>query len=127
MTQLLSGEAVARQVREQLPRSVVAAGNQEMVVDNRSWPAVAAYLKNTPGLDFDYLASVTAVDYPDYFELVYHLTSLQYNHGLVVKVRLYDRANPAIASITGLWRGADLQEREIYDLMGIGFEGHTNL
>jgi NADH-quinone oxidoreductase subunit C len=127
MTQPLSGEAVARQLQEQCPRSVVTAGRRELVVDSRSWPAVAAYLKSTPGLDFNYLASVTAVDYPDYFEVVYQLTSLAHNHSLVVKVCLYDRAKPAIVSVTGLWRGADLQEREIYDLMGIRFEGHPNL
>jgi NADH-quinone oxidoreductase subunit C len=127
MTQLLSGETVARQVQEQLPRSMVAAGSREIIIDSRSWPAVAAYLKSTPGMDFDYLASVTAVDYPDYFEVIYQLTSLPHNHSLVVKVRLNDRVNPVIASVVGLWRGADLQEREIYDLMGIRFEGHPNL
>jgi NADH-quinone oxidoreductase subunit C len=127
VTQPLSGETVARQLREQLPRSVVVAGSRDIIIDSRSWPAVAAYLKNTSGLEFDFLALVTAVDYPDYFEVVYQLTSLPHNHSLVVKVRLYDRANPAIASVTGLWRGADLQEREIYDLMGIRFEGHPNL
>jgi NADH-quinone oxidoreductase subunit C len=127
MTRALSGEDVARQVAEQFPRSVVAAGSSELVVDGRFWPAVAAYLKSTPGLAFDYLAWVTAVDYPDYFEVVYQLVSLPQNHSLVVKVRLTDRANPAIASVAGLWRGADLQEREIYDLMGIRFEGHPNL
>jgi NADH-quinone oxidoreductase subunit C len=104
----------------------VAAGSRELVIDRRSWPAAAAFLKNTPGLEFDYLSMMTAVDYPEYFEVVYQLISLQHNHGLVVKVRLDDRANPAIASVTGLWRGADLQEREIYDLMGIRFEGHPN-
>jgi NADH-quinone oxidoreductase subunit C len=127
MTQPLSGEAAARQLQEQCPRSVVAADSRELVIDNRSWPAVAAYLKSTPGLDFNYLALVTAVDYPDYFEVVYLLTSLRHNHSLVVKVRLDDRADPVIASVAGLWRGADLQEREIYDLMGIRFEGHPNL
>jgi NADH-quinone oxidoreductase subunit C len=125
--QPLSGETVARQIKGQCPQTLIEAGRRELVVDSRSWADVAACLKSTPGFDFDYLASITAVDFPDYFEVVYMLTSLQHNHSLVVKVRLNNRANPAIASVTSLWRGADLQEREIYDLMGITFEGHPNL
>ena len=88
---------------------------------------IATYLKKTPGLDFDYLTAITAVDYLDYFEVIYQLTSLRRNHSLVVKARCYGRDNPALPSVVGLWRGADFQEREIYDLFGISFEGHPNL
>jgi NADH-quinone oxidoreductase subunit C len=97
------------------------------VVNKESLFAVASYLKTTPGLDFDYLTSITAVDYPDYFEVVYQLTSLQHKHSLVVKTRCYGRDNPTLPSVVSLWRGADFQEREIYDLMGISFDGHPNL
>jgi len=89
--------------------------------------SVATFLKDTPGLDFNYLAAITAVDYYDYFEVVYQLTSLEHNHSLVVKARCYERDNPTLPSMVSLWRGADLQEREIYDLMGISFDGHPNL
>ena len=44
-----------------------------------------------------------------------------------MKVRLQERDNPALPSVVSLWRGADLQEREIYDLFGVKFEGHPNL
>ena len=83
-------------------------------------------LKDTPGLDFNYLTSITAVDYGDYFELVYNLTSLEHNHSLVIKARC-DRNQPVLPSVVSLWRAADYQEREIYDLMGVTFEGHPNL
>ena len=46
---------------------------------------------------------------------------------LVLKVRLTDKAAPVLPSVTSIWRGADLQEREVYDMMGIRFEGHPNL
>ena len=88
---------------------------------------MATVLKRTPDRHFDYLVSVTAVDYYDYFELVYHLTSLEHNHSLVLKTRCYDRSEPVVSSVFGLWQGADFQEREIYDLMGIRFVGHPNL
>jgi len=45
----------------------------------------------------------------------------------VLKARLYDREDPLLPSLTPIWRGADLQEREVYDLMGIKFSGHPNL
>jgi NADH-quinone oxidoreductase subunit C len=67
------------------------------------------------------------VDYYDYFELVYQLTSLENNHSLVVKTRCYGRENLTVPSVVSLWRGADYQEREIFDLIGISFEGHPNM
>ena len=88
---------------------------------------MAEFLKNTPVLDFDYLTNLTAVDYADYFEVVYHLVSLKHNHSLVLKTRCRDRDKPVVPSVVNLWRSADLQEREAYDLMGISFDGHPNL
>ena len=127
MTLAFSGEEIASQLEEQLPGSIVDSSQDSLVVNSESWLAVAAFLKDTPGLDFDYLTSITAVDYYDYFEVVYQLTSLKHNHSLVVKTRCYEREKPSLPSVVSLWRGADLQEREIYDLMGISFDGHPNL
>ncbi len=127
MTVALSGEEIASQIEEQFPGSIAESSQQSLVVDKEFLLAAATYLKTTPGLDFDYLTSITAVDYYDYFEVIYQLTSLQHNHSLVVKTRCYGRDNPTLPSVVSLWRGADFQEREIYDLMGISFEGHPNL
>lgn len=127
MTVALSGEEIASQIEENFPGSVVESNQQSLVVDKEFLLLVANYLKTTPGLDFDYLTAITAVDYYDYFEVIYQLTSLQHNHSLEVKTRCYRRDNPSLPSVVGLWRGADFQEREIYDLMGISFDGHPNL
>lgn len=78
-------------------------------------------------LGIDYLNNLTAVDYLDYIEVVYHLSSLERNHLLTLKVRCYDREHPEVPSLTALWQGADLQEREVYDLFGVVFTGHPNL
>ena len=127
MTVALSGEEIARQIEEHFPGSIVESSQDTVLVKSESLLKVAAFLKDTPNLDFDYLTSITAVDYYDYFEAIYQLTSLQHNHSLVVKTRCYGRDNPTLPSVAGLWRGADFQEREIYDLMGISFDGHPNL
>ena len=127
MTIALNGEEVAKKITEVVPGSVAAADKMAVVVGSKSLYQVAEFLKNTSGLDFDYLNDLTAVDYLDYFEVVYHLTSLKHNHSLVLKTRCYEREKPKVSSVVSLWRAADFQEREVYDLMGITFEGHPNL
>jgi len=127
MTIALSGTEIAAKLEEKFPGSVVESGLNSLLVKSESLLDIAAFLKATPGLEFDYLTAITSVDYRDYFELVYQLTSIKHNHSLVIKTRSYDRENPTLPSVVSLWRGADFQEREIYDLMGISFVGHPNL
>jgi NADH-quinone oxidoreductase subunit C len=127
MTVALSGKEIAHQIEKKFPKSIVESSQQSLVVDKEFLLPLATYLKTTPGLDFDYLTAITAVDYYDYFEVIYQLTSLKHNHSLVVKTRCYTRDNPTIPSVVSLWQGADFQEREIYDLMGISFDAHPNL
>ena len=127
MTVSLSGSEIAKQITEHFPEAVSEANDQAVVVKSESLFEVAEYLKSSPELDLDYLNYISAVDYFDYFELVYQLTSLKHNHSLVLKTRCYDRDKPLVPSVVSLWRGADFQEREIYDLMGISFDGHPNL
>ncbi len=127
MTVALSGKDIASQLEEKFPGSVEETGQDSLVVKSDSLLAVAGYLKDTGSLAFDYLNYITAVDYYSYFEVVYQLTSLKHNHSVIIKSRCYGRENPAVPSVVGLWQSADFQEREIYDLMGIKFEGHPNL
>ena len=127
MTVALSGKEIASQVEETFPGSTVESSQDCLVVKPDSLLSVAAFLKDARGLGFDYLNYVTAIDYFEYFEVVYQLTSLEHNHTLIIKTRCYDREDPALPSVVGLWQGADFQEREIYDLMGIRFEGHPNM
>ena len=84
-------------------------------------------LKDNPSTEYNYLKSISAVDYIEYFEIVYHLDSLINNSSIVVKSKLYGRSKLSIKSLTSLWKGAELQEREIWDLMGIYFDDHPNM
>jgi NADH-quinone oxidoreductase subunit C len=127
MTTALAGTKIAKQLGKKFPGAVIEAGADSLLLKADQLLAVAEYLKTAPGLAFDYLNYVTATDYYDYFEVVYYLVSLKHNHGLVLKARCHDRQNPSLPSVTGLWQGADFQEREIFDLLGIRFEGHPNL
>ena len=127
MTTALNGEQVAKKISKVAPGAVVAADKTAIIVTTESLLKVAEFLKTTPALDFNYLADLTAVDYMDYFEVVYRLVSLTHNHILVLKTRCHDRDKAVVPSVTRLWRSADFMEREAYDLMGIVFDGHPNL
>ena len=80
-------------------------------------------------LGYNYLSSVTAVDYikDGQMEVVYHAFSIDKGGGpLVFKART-PRDNAVLPSLTSVWPGADFQEREAWDLFGVKFEGHPNL
>jgi NADH-quinone oxidoreductase subunit C len=66
---------------------------------------------------------------PGYLEAVYHLYSMTQKHGpVVIRMRTTDRAEGArLPSLTPIWRSAEFQEREIFDLYGVRFEGHPDL
>jgi NADH-quinone oxidoreductase subunit C len=66
---------------------------------------------------------------PGYLEAVYHLYSMAHKHGpVIIRMRTADRANGIrVPSLTPVWRSAEFQEREIFDLYGIRFDGHPDL
>jgi NADH-quinone oxidoreductase subunit C len=66
---------------------------------------------------------------PGYLEAVYHLYSMKHKHGpVVIRMRTRDRTQGArLPSLTPIWRSAEFQEREIFDLYGVTFEGHPDL
>src|SRR5438552_15100973 len=66
---------------------------------------------------------------PGYLEAVYHLYSMTHKHGpLIIRMRTMDRGDGArLPSLTPIWRSAEFQEREIFDLYGIHFDGHPDL
>ena len=90
---------------------------------------IARYLHDAPDAAFDHLTDICSVDYPEdqlRFEVVYHLHSLPLRQRLRLKARITED-DPTIASVTGIWKGAEFLEREVYDMMGIRFSGHPDL
>src|SRR5512136_881147 len=77
-------------------------------------------------LGFEHLSMISAVEYDDRFEIVYHITS--YSKGLLVElITTTPKDDPSVDSISSIWGGANWQERESFDLMGIKFNGHPKL
>lgn len=93
---------------------------------------VLHFLKSDPNCKFEQLADLTCVDYlnfpdaEDRFGVIYSLLSLTHNHRLWMKVFVND-PNPSVPTATGVWRGANWLEREVFDLFGITFTDHPDL
>jgi len=128
----MTQEEVCAQLKEKFGEAVGALsetkGDRFVVVKSEKIVDVCRFLKTTPGLDFDYCQDITAIDWParKVIEVVYHVYSLEHRHGLVVKVET-DRDKPTLATVEGVWKAATWLEREIYDLFGVNFEGHSDL
>jgi NADH-quinone oxidoreductase subunit C len=127
MTESISISEIASRLKDRFTTGIVGVDQNSIEVKGEFLLDIASFLKTTPGLDFDYLVYITAVDYQKYFELIYQLMSLKHNHRLMLKTRCYSRDFPSVPSVVSLWRGADFQEREVFDLMGISFHGHPNM
>ena len=93
---------------------------------------VAEFLHADERCRFEQLSDLGGVDYlnfpdaDDRFAVVYALLSVTHNHRLWLKVFVND-PQPEIPSVTGIWKGADWPEREVFDLFGIRFPGHPDL
>lgn len=127
MTKILSTSKIIQTLKQELPGLEISGNESWVTVNANQINKVSRILKNSDGLDFSYLNAITAVDYIEYFQIIYHLTSMRNNYSCVIKVRCDGRTNLELPSVIDVWKGADLQEREIWDLMGIKFSGHPNL
>ncbi len=128
----MEAERIVEDLGRAVPGSVLEAGRSGgdawAVLPATFLPAAAAFLRDGgPGLRM--LLDLTCVDRPqepDRFEMVYHFLDPASGLRLRLKVRL-PAADPAVASLTGLWRNAAWLEREVYDMFGVRFEGHPDL
>jgi NADH-quinone oxidoreductase subunit C len=89
---------------------------------------VCRYLRDEPDLRFDALSNQSGVDYKatNVIQVVYHLFSYPHRQAIVLKVDT-PRDDPRLPTVEGVWKAANWLEREIYDLLGVVFEGHCDL
>jgi NADH-quinone oxidoreductase subunit C len=88
--------------------------------------SVAEILRSKVELSFDYLFCQTCVDWKTHLTMVYHLESTTYRHQVVVKAQL-DRNKPEIETVSHIWRTAEFNEREAYEMFGVNFLNHPDL
>jgi NADH-quinone oxidoreductase subunit C len=89
---------------------------------------VCRFLRDEPELQFDVLSNESGVDYKakGVIEVVYHLYSYPHRHAIVLKVDT-PRDQAVVPTVESVWKAANWLEREIFDLLGVSFEGHSDL
>ena len=103
-------------------------GDWTLIVPASRLLEVAAYLRDSPGAQFDFCSDVTASDWPPRerrFDVIYCLYSTTLRHRVRLKVRAGE--GEAVPSVAGVWPAANWLEREVFDMFGIRFEGHPDL
>jgi NADH-quinone oxidoreductase subunit C len=117
-------------LKERFPDQVLEVNDKLhdpfVVVKTEALEEICGFLKDEPEMAMDCLSNESGVDYKDRIEVVYHLFSYRHRHQAVLKVKL-PRENPSVATLENLWKSANWMEREIYDLVGVDFEGHSDL
>ena len=97
------------------------------IVDGSKAFSLLKSIRDNPETEFDYLFCQSGVDWKEFFYVVYHLSSKKHKHTVVIKAKITDRVNPGIESVAGIWKTAEMNELEIFDLFGIKFNNHPNL
>nr|BAL57990.1 NADH dehydrogenase I subunit C [uncultured prokaryote] len=117
-------------IKERIPDAIVEANDKALDPFIKIRPeclkGVARLLKEHEEISMDMLLSISGVDYSDHITVVYHLFSLKYRHGIVIKLDL-PRDNPKVDTVEDIWKAANWHEREAYDLFGVIFNGHPDL
>jgi NADH-quinone oxidoreductase subunit C/D len=125
-------QVVPQKLKAQFPDAVINAssfrGDETMVVKHEAILPICRFLVEDPALSFNFLTDICGVDYPGRekrFEMVYHLYSMGRNTRLRIKTAVGE--GETISTIESVWKGATWFEREAYDMLGITFEGHSDL
>ena len=124
----MTNEELKTKITELIPAAAFEEGTEwlTVMIESREWKGSAQQLRTAPELEFDFLFCLTGVDWKTHLTVVYHLTSTLFRHTLVVKSKL-DRVNPEIESVSHIWRTAEFNERETYELFGVKFLNHPDL
>ena len=110
----------------------------EVMIDVEDYLPAVEYVKNDPAFKMNYLIDVTAIDYDDHFDMVTQLRSIELGHKVFFCVQIKknfdipEEERPTsllgkVPTISHLYPGAEVKEREVYDMFGINFEGHPDL
>jgi NADH-quinone oxidoreductase subunit C len=128
----MEASAIFERLEKQFPGNVRDfngdAPEPYLLVDAGAIVDACRFLRDDSELNFEVLSDQTAVDWPkeEKIQLVYHLYSYASRHQIVLKVDL-PRDNAKIVTVENIWKIANWFEREIFDLFGVIFEGHSDL
>lgn len=124
----MTNEALKEKITELLPTASFEEGAQWLTinVEPNNFRLFAEQLRKNASLFFDYLFCLTCIDWKTHLTMVYHLDSTKFRHNIVIKSKL-DAANPAIETVSDIWKTANFHEREVYEMFGVNFINHPDL
>ena len=133
----VAATAAADQIKESLERALGSGVVEEtgaskdvpqLAIVREKWLAAVRFLRDDPMHAYNYIEAFAGTDYKDkgYIEVVLYVHSTTHNRFISLKVRT-PRDNARVDSLTGLFPGVNWEEREVYDLLGVTFDGHPDL
>ena len=124
----MTNEELKVKITELLPTAPFEEGGQwpTINVEPNDWRLLAEQLRENASLFFDYLFCLTCIDWKTHLTMVYHLDSTKFRHNIVIKSKL-DAGNPAIETVSDIWKTANFHEREVYEMFGVNFLHHPDL
>lgn len=124
----MTNEELKTKITELLPAAIFEEGGEWLNINTEpaDWLQFAQQLCSEPSLSFNYLFCLTCIDWKTHLTMVYHLSSTQYRHNMVVKVKL-DRSKPEAETVSDIWRTAEFHEREVYEMFGVNFLNHPDM
>jgi len=123
-------DEIATLIADRFPGRVVESkldgSNPFAVIDPAALVDVCRFVRDEPRLAMDHLELLGGVDYKDRIEVVYVTTSMTHKHRFCLKVKLA-REEPHVGTVEGVWPVANWHEREAFDMLGVVFDGHSDL
>lgn len=126
-------ELIIQKLQKNFPDSFISSnvymGDLSVKVDKKDIVKICTFLKEDSELLFVLCEDVTAIDWSkrkDRFTVVYHIFSLKHNFRLRIKADV-DESDCTIDTISSVWKTANWEEREVYDMFGISFNNHPDL
>jgi NADH:ubiquinone oxidoreductase subunit C len=122
-------EQLAQTLAELVPGLEISTAKETVDVkaDPAQWHMLAETLMKDSRFQFDYLHNLYSVDWQTHFTVIAHLDSTILGQSIAIRTEIKDRENPTLDTLSDLYKTAEFQEREVYDLMGIGFSNHPDL
>ena len=124
----MTNEELKAKITELLPTATFEEGGQwlNINIEPNEWLPLAKQLRHDAALQFDFLFCLTCIDWKTHLTMVYHFDSTKFRHNIVVKSKL-DAGNPAIDTVSDIWKTANFHEREVYEMFGVNFLHHPDL
>ena len=126
-------ELIVDKLQKKFPESFISSdvymGDLSVQIDKKDIVKVCSFLKEDSELEFFFCEDVTAIDWSkrkNRFTIVYHIFSFKHNFRLRIKADV-DESDCAIDTVSSVWKTANWEEREVYDMFGISFNNHPDL